>query len=302
MEFLYTLYPQTKTEKELVKKSFLPFAEELGLSKNASVKEYIDTAFEKFLQGDYSTVEILSKKLNKTLVRKDISTFKRDFENYLHYNPIYALASLVCYQNAMEDGLIQRNSKKVILDYIKNGGNHEIFHLYNLRKVENSINEQNYISFRSGIDFANNFRENFSISPLEILFISQYNLVHSEKEIGRLSNQLLSYKNQSKVPNFIKRKISELKSIMSNNKKSFNLYFDKCDVHMLKNITIFKDKYLETFNNIKYVTNSKTACFHMVFLDKYSKSGYYPQHNNRIYDKVDAKINSNTPPNSTPLK
>ena len=302
MENLYTLYPKTKYEKEMVKKSFLPFIQELGLTKNSSIKEYIDTSFEKFLQGDYEIAENLAKKLNKKLARKNISQFKNEFENYLHYNPIYAMATLFCYQNSMEGGLVQKNSKEIILDYIENGGNYEIFHLRNLQNIEKYINELHYVSFRSGIDFANNFRKDFSVSPLETLFISQYNLVHSEQEINRLTKQLLSYKNQSKAPNFIKSKISALKSTMSNNKKLFNSYFDKCDAHTLKNIAMFKDKYLETLNKIKHVTNSKTASFNMVFLDKYQKGGYYPQHNNRIYDKVEAKINQNTMRNDTPSK
>lgn len=301
MENLYKLYPQTKTEKELVKKSFLEFHKELGLTKNASVKEYIDTVFEKFLQGDYSTAEKLTKKLSKTLVRKDITSFKSDFERYFHYNPIYAMASYICYQNSIEAGIMQNNSQKIILNYIKNGGNPEIFHLYNLYNIEKYMNDLKYVSFMSSIDIANKFRENFlCTSPLEILFALQYQMVKDENEINRLNQQLLSFGTPHKAPNFIKSKLSTIKGMMSNYKKNFNNLFDKSDVNMVKNITLFKDKYLEIYDKIKNDTNPKTACFHMAFLDNYSPSGYYPKNNTRIYNKINAKTNSNSNYNTTP--
>ena len=302
MEFLYTLYPQTKTEKELVKKSFLPFAEELGLNKNASVKEYIDTAFEKFLQGDYKTATKLAKQLSKTLAKKDITPFRRDFENYLHYNPIYAMATFMRYQNSMEGGPVQKNSRRIIANYIGSGGNSEIFHVYNLQNIEKYINEFHYVSFKSSIASANNFREEFNVSPIETLFELQYKLVKDEKEMEKLNQQLLSYENLYKAPSFIKSNLSALKGLMSYNKKNFNEIFDQHDCNMIKSIATFKDKYLETYNKLKDDTNPKTSYFNKVFLETFSQGRYYPENNSRIYNKVNAKINSNTRLNSTPSK
>ncbi len=302
MEFLYTLYPQTKTEKELVKKSFLPFAEELGLNKNASVKEYIDTAFEKFLQGDYKTATKLAKQLSKTLAKKDITPFRRDFENYLHYNPIYAMATFMRYQNSTEGGPVQKNSRRIIANYIGSGGNSEIFHVYNLQNIEKYINEFHYVSFKSSIASANNFREEFNVSPIETLFELQYKLVKDEKEMEKLNQQLLSYENLYKAPRFIKSNLSALKGLMSYNKKNFNEIFDQHDCNMIKSIATFKDKYLETYNKLKDDTNPKTSYFHKVFLETFSQGRYYPENNSKIYNKVNAKINSNTRLNSTPSK
>ena len=298
MENLYKLYPQTKTEKELVKKTFLPYYKELGVSKNANLKHFIDTAYKCFLEGNYDIPEKLANKLSKTLCKKDISSFKSDFENYLHYNPIYVLATLICYNNSVENGKMKKNTSEILQNYIIKGGNAEMLHLYNFHNIKLSYNFQQYVSFISSINFECKFRENFSISPIEILFEQQCKLIAHEKLIDKLNQDIVSFPSSSTMAEICKRKLAIEKNINGYDKRYFNKLFDKCDHNMLENIALFKDKYLESYNKIKYDESPENKRFCETFKSsEYNNliSGYYPENNRRIYQKVEAKRATTTP-------